>query len=119
MHELSIADAIVATAVRHAGGRRVTRVEVKVGRLRQVVPSALEFSFELVAQGTPVEGAELQLEEVPVRVRCLVCAEESGRDEFPLSCRACGALDVEVIAGEELYVEELEVEEAGEPAARR
>ena len=42
MHELSIAEALVAITARHAGDRRVHRVEVKVGHLRQVVPAALE-----------------------------------------------------------------------------
>ena len=54
MHELSIAQAIVDVATRNAGKARVTRVFVRVGQLRQVVPSALEFSFELCAHGTPV-----------------------------------------------------------------
>ena len=61
MHELSIAESVVQIAGRHANGRRVTKVCLKVGHLRQVVPSALAFSFELVAQGTSVEGAELLL----------------------------------------------------------
>jgi hydrogenase nickel incorporation protein HypA/HybF len=111
MHELSIADALVEIAVRHAGDRRVTRVEVRVGHLRQVVPSALELAFELVAHGTPVDGAELVLEHVSAAGRCPVCGAESELDGFPLACAACGSLDVEVIRGEELQVEWLEVEE--------
>ena len=50
MHELSIAGAIVATVERHAGGRAVTSVRVRVGRLRQVVPESLEFCFGIVAR---------------------------------------------------------------------
>ena len=111
MHELSIAQSIVDIAVRHARGRRVSRVEVAVGHLRQVVPSALEFAFGLVADGTPVEGAELVLNVVPVTVRCRTCGEESVLDDFPLLCRACHSADVAVIAGEELLVESLDVEE--------
>jgi hydrogenase nickel incorporation protein HypA/HybF len=111
MHELSIAEAIVAIVDRHAEGRRVSRVEVSVGHLRQVVPTALSFAFELVAQGTALEGAELVLEHVPAAGRCRACAAESGLDGFPLACRECGAHDVEVIAGEELLVESLDLEE--------
>lgn len=111
MHELSLADAVVAIARDHARGRRVRAVEVKVGRLRQVVPDALEFAFELVAAGTEVEGAELRVEHVPVRVRCARCAAENEAPEFPLACAACGGLDVEVVAGDELLVESLEIEE--------
>jgi hydrogenase nickel incorporation protein HypA/HybF len=111
LHELAIAESVVQIADRHAAGRRVTKVYLKVGHLRQVVPSALAFGFELVAQGTQVEGAELAVEEVPVTGRCRGCGAESQPAGFPLQCRECGGFDLEITAGEELYVESLEMEE--------
>ena len=117
MHELAIADSVVRIADRHAEGRRVTKVYLKVGHLRQVVPSALTFSFELVAQGTPVEGAELEIEEIPVAGKCRACGAESRPESFPLQCAACDSLDLDLIAGEELYVESLEMEETQELTA--
>lgn len=119
MHELSLAAAIVEIAERHARGRRVTRVELEVGRLRQVVPEALAFGFELVAQGTPVEGAELALEELPVRVECGSCRAETAAEAFPLACARCGSPDVEVVGGEELHVVALELEDEPVVAVRR
>jgi hydrogenase nickel incorporation protein HypA/HybF len=116
VHELSIAQSLVEIADRHAGGRSVMRVEVKVGRLRQVVPDALDFAFELVAQGTPVEGAELVLEDVPAAGVCASCGSETPLPELPLACRHCGSLHVEVTQGEELRVEALEIERPAEPA---
>jgi hydrogenase nickel incorporation protein HypA/HybF len=112
VHELAIADSIVRIASEHAAGRRVASVEVVVGRLRQVVPSALEFSFGLVAEGTPVEGAALAIEDVEAGGRCRRCGAESRFGDFPFACGACGSLDVEVTQGEELYVASLELEEA-------
>jgi hydrogenase nickel incorporation protein HypA/HybF len=110
MHELSIADAVVTIASRHAAGRKVTRVELRVGHLRQVVPDALRFAFELVAQGTEVEGAELVMEEVPAMVRCRECGAETVLEAFPAHCAACGTLDVDVAGGDELLVDSLELE---------
>jgi hydrogenase nickel incorporation protein HypA/HybF len=111
MHELSIAASIVDIAVRHGRGRRVSRVEVTVGHLRQVVPSALAYAFELVAEGTLLAGAELVLEEVPASGRCRTCGAESRLGTFPLVC-PCGSVDLEIVCGEELRVESLDVEEA-------
>jgi hydrogenase nickel incorporation protein HypA/HybF len=111
LHELAIADSVVQIASRHADGRQVTKVYLKVGHLRQVVPSALAFSFELVAQGTPVEGAELEMEEVPVLGRCRECGVESRLESFPLQCGSCGGFELQILEGEELYVDSLELEE--------
>ncbi len=111
MHELSIADAVVQVASKHAAGRRVTRVEVKVGYLRQVVPSALEFAWQLVTEGTSLQDAELAIEEVPPRGHCRGCATETTMESFPLQCGRCGGLDVELLAGEELLVDALELED--------
>ncbi|HWT22578.1 MAG TPA: hydrogenase maturation nickel metallochaperone HypA [Solirubrobacteraceae bacterium] len=112
MHELSIAESVVRIAERHADGRPVAKVELKVGHLRQVVPPALTFAFELVAQGTCLEGAELAIEEVPPAGRCRRCDTEAELDGLPLHCPACGGLDLELLRGEELLVDALEIEDA-------
>jgi hydrogenase nickel incorporation protein HypA/HybF len=111
MHELSIAEGVIGVVERHAHGRRVAKVELKVGYLRQVVPSALSFAFGLVAEGTVAEGAELEMEEVPAAGRCRACGAETPLPELPLTCRACGSFEVEVTCGEELLVDSLELEE--------
>jgi hydrogenase nickel incorporation protein HypA/HybF len=112
LHELSIADSVVRIAGHQADGRRVTRVQMKVGYLRQVVPSSLAFGFELLSRGTPVEGAELEIEQVPVEGRCRGCGLEGRLGGFPLMCPGCGGFDLEILKGEELIVESLELEEA-------
>ena len=70
MHELSLSSAIVNTVVKHAEGRRVLVVELRVGKLRQVIPDTLEFYFEFVARGTVCEGARLE-QEVDRRAACV------------------------------------------------
>jgi hydrogenase nickel incorporation protein HypA/HybF len=112
LHELSIAESVIRIASRQADGRRVTKVQMKVGYLRQVVPSALTFGFGLLAEGTPVEGAELEMEHIPAEGKCRLCGVENRLDSFPLQCMKCGGFDLEILKGEELMVESLELEEA-------
>ena len=64
MHELSICNAIASTAAKHADGRSVTQVTVQIGHLRQVVPDALQFSWEVVSEATVLKDAALVIEQV-------------------------------------------------------
>lgn len=110
MHELSLAGAIVNTAEKHARGRRVEVVNLRVGRLRQVVPESLEFYFGFVSKGTLCEGAALRQDLIPGRLRC-GCGQEWTL-ELPLfKCPECGRVDVEVISGDEFEVDTIELEE--------
>jgi hydrogenase nickel incorporation protein HypA/HybF len=130
MHELSLSSAIVDTALRHCDGRRVTRVDVRVGRLRQVVPDSLAFYFEIVARDTLCDGAELELEQIAARLRCDECGIDWDPAPPPLAthepfagaglppvpsfrCPGCGGASSEVLAGDELEVESIEVADAG------
>jgi hydrogenase nickel incorporation protein HypA/HybF len=124
MHELSIASAIVDTALRHADERRVTRVDVRVGALRQVVPDSLDFYFEIVARDTACESARLELELVQAWLRCPTCGHEWDPAPAPVAghealapvlpafrCPACEGAETEVVRGSELEVESIEITE--------
>jgi hydrogenase nickel incorporation protein HypA/HybF len=110
VHELSISSAVVATAVRHAKGRRVTAVQVRVGALRQVVPDSLSFYFGIVARETVCEGAALELELIAARLRCEDCETEWAAEAPAFRCPACAGAAVSVVCGDELEVESIEVD---------
>jgi hydrogenase nickel incorporation protein HypA/HybF len=105
MHELSIASAVLASARRHAAGRPLAVVRLRVGALRQVVPGSLTFYWEVVA---PDVRLEQQL--VPLRVRCEECGAEWEPAEPAFRCRTCGG-EARPITGEELEIESIDVEE--------
>jgi hydrogenase nickel incorporation protein HypA/HybF len=121
VHELAVAKAIVAAAGRHAEGRPVSVVRVRVGRLRQVVPEYLSFYFEVAAKETLCQGASLEWERVDSRLACSDCGEQwdpapppaREQDELVVRfrCPACGSADHHVISGDELVVESIDVSE--------
>jgi hydrogenase nickel incorporation protein HypA/HybF len=115
VHELSVATAVVDTAVKHADGRQVAAVHVQAGRLRQVVPASLCFYFEIVARDTVCEGARLDLIESDPRLRCEDCGDEWSPDWAMFRCPRCASPNTTVLSGDELLVEYIEVEEK-EPA---
>jgi len=115
MHEFSVASAIVDTVVRHADGRRVSVVTVRCGQLRQVVPDSLDFAFGIVSRETVCEGARLEQEVVPARLSCSSCGEEWEISLPIFRCLTCDTTDVQVVAGEELEVDTIEVSEEEAP----
>jgi hydrogenase nickel incorporation protein HypA/HybF len=111
MHEMALAEGILGVVLDAAHGQPVRRVRVRVGALQRVLPESLRFCFELAAQETAAAGAAVDIDEVLARVRCRGCRAESPVEDAVFQCRACGAFDVEVVAGQELLVAGLELED--------
>jgi hydrogenase nickel incorporation protein HypA/HybF len=109
MHELAITQSVVDTIVERTDRARVTAVRLVIGKVSGVVPDAVRFCFELVAAGSPVEGARLEIEEPAGRGRCRACAGEFACDGLVVLC-PCGSADVEVLGGDELLIRSVEVE---------
>lgn len=109
MHELGITRSVVAIASEHAHGAKVLRVTLEIGKLAAILPDAVRFCFDLCAQGTAVEGARLDIVEIPGRARCRQCGDQVMLEQ-PYGRCVCGSADLELLAGEELKIKEMEVE---------
>jgi hydrogenase nickel incorporation protein HypA/HybF len=112
MHELSIALSIldlVAEEAERRGGR-VVAVHLKLGPLSGVAKEALLSAYDLAREGTPLAGADLRIEEVPVVARCPACAAARTLVFPHLCCPTCGAPTPDVVSGREREVVALEIE---------
>jgi hydrogenase nickel incorporation protein HypA/HybF len=117
MHELSIALSMIQMASEESSrhnANRVTALHLKLGPLSGVVKEALSFSYEIACKGTPLEGSQLVIEEIPVVIRCSNCMSQDEVDIHELRCPRCGRLSSDVIQGRELQVVSLELEELEE-----
>ncbi|WZO98780.1 hydrogenase maturation nickel metallochaperone HypA [Isosphaeraceae bacterium EP7] len=108
MHELAIAQEIVAIVSDCAAGARVTRVVLEVGKLAAVLPDAVQFCFELCVEGTSLEGASLVIIETPGLARCRECGGNVPLVR-PFGRCECGGTDLEWLSGEQLKIKEFEV----------
>lgn len=114
MHELSIANAILERVGQEAErrtGARFLKVGVRVGELSGVDPDALSFSFEALVKDSPWEPLELQIEVRPWVQRCRCCGHEFQVRDAETACPRCSAADTLCVAGNELDITFLEVEE--------
>jgi hydrogenase nickel incorporation protein HypA/HybF len=114
MHELSIAQSIIEIVednIRPIRIKKVKSVTVKVGRMSNVLPDSLIFGFDSLIIGTSLEGAELIIEDIPVKIKCRKCLNDTEIEHMNFICASCGSTDFEMLSGRELSVGEIEVEE--------
>jgi hydrogenase nickel incorporation protein HypA/HybF len=111
MHELGITRNVVAIVSDAARGRRVRRVTLEIGSLAGVMSDAIAFCFPVVAEGTVLEGAELDIRIIEARARCKSCGTEFTMQTLYAPC-ACGSRQIERLCGEELKIATMELEEA-------
>ena len=122
MHDVTAAQRIAATVLQAAQEQeaaRVERVEIALGAMTMIDPEQLEFWLEQVLRGSVAEGAEVQIEQLPLRVRCGACDYE-GEVEVPddpiyhlmpfaPQCSECGSDRLEVLAGDACVVRGIRV----------
>jgi hydrogenase nickel incorporation protein HypA/HybF len=112
MHELSVCQALIAQvediAARH-GAVGVKTVKLRIGPLSGIEKTLLEHAYPLASAGTLGEHASLEIRMSPVRVRCQTCGEETEASLNQLLCGACGDFHTQLVSGDELLLESVEL----------
>jgi len=113
MHEANFTKQIVEAvlkSLKECPGEPKT-VKVQVGAMLHLVPDSVRMHYQLLTQGTKLEGISLELTEIHVKVRCRRCAHEGMvEDHHLLMCTACDSIDVALTAGNEILIDAVECE---------
>ena len=113
MHEMAIAEGIVDVALdtlKANEGTIIHAIQVQIGVLSGVEPDALHFCFDAVTQGTPAQGAKLDIETIPMKGRCLDCHQEFSMEQYLHVCPHCESCAVEELQGRELRVASIDMD---------
>ncbi len=113
MHELSVTESLLEIALRHARqaqASQVTALHLVVGQLASIVDDSVQFYWDFVSKDTLAEGAKLHFRRIPAELECQACHHGYPLTGSALVCPACGASQVKILAGEEFYLESIEIE---------
>jgi hydrogenase nickel incorporation protein HypA/HybF len=113
MHELSVAHAVVSTVVDAlpSPDSRVLQVRLRIGELSGIVPQALEFAYDVAAQGTPLEDAALVIERSPIIVDCPSCGHQTIASAQDFRCPSCEQPCGNVVGGKEMEIVDITLDE--------
>jgi hydrogenase nickel incorporation protein HypA/HybF len=111
MHELGIIQnlfTIIEEVAEENNLIKIHTVKLKLGKLQQIVPEMFTFAFEIVAKGTKTEGATLDVEYVPIKMRCNTCNNEFIVEEHVYICPECAQTSLTMLEGMEIILESVE-----------
>jgi hydrogenase nickel incorporation protein HypA/HybF len=113
MHELSVTESLLKISVEHAekaDARRVTDLHIVIGDLASMVDDSIQFYWDIIARGTIAEQATLHFRRVPAELQCNTCGESYRPTDRELVCPACHGIGAKIVAGEEFFLESIDVE---------
>ena len=113
VHELSITQNILDIALQAAAQQKASRIReirLRMGPFSGVVPECVQMYLDVLAKGTPAEGAKIKVTTVPLKVLCRDCGREGEIDRAHIACPFCGSLRLKRLSGREFLVESLEVD---------
>jgi hydrogenase nickel incorporation protein HypA/HybF len=113
MHELSIAQNMVDLVIKQAeesGATRIGKINLVIGEMTGVADRCMQFYFDLLSKDTLAQGALLSFKMVPLKARCKDCGHTFEFEEDSSECPSCKQTKLEIISGNELFVESIEVE---------
>ncbi len=110
MHELTIITSIfniIEEIAEENQLTKITKVTLKIGKLRNVYPEMLRNAFKIVSKETNAEDADLHINSIPVKMRCKNCSHEFlVNDNY--CCKKCGDYSLDILEGDEIIIETIE-----------
>jgi hydrogenase nickel incorporation protein HypA/HybF len=113
MHELKIAEdlsVIVLDTAHDNNLSKVTRVNIIFGQMVQIVPDIFEFAFRETVRDSVAQNAELDIEIIPIKIKCKNCGSVFQVADYLFACNFCYSTDIEIIQGKEIFITSIEGE---------
>ena len=113
MHELAVTQSILDISLRHAqkvDAKRIVSINLVMGRFSSIVDDSVQFYWDMIAEGTIAQGANLHFERIPAEMTCQDCGHVFEPTEETFACPSCLSPRVRLSRGDELRVESIDVE---------
>ena len=111
MHEIKLTQGLVGLldkALEDPQVKSVKKVHIKVGKLHYIVPEIMQSAFESTPKNDKLKTAKLEIEVLPVILKCLECSKEHCLDEQQYNVECCENARGEIISGKEFILEGIE-----------
>jgi len=113
MHELAVTQSILNIALENAqkvDAKQITGINLLVGQMASLLDDSIQFYWDILSEGTIAVGAKLNITRIPTEMRCFDCGQIFSPSPETFDCPACKSIRVQVIQGDEMRVDSIDVE---------
>ena len=113
MHELAVTQSLLEITLRHAqnaNARQVDNLYLVIGQLSSIIDDFVQFYWDIVAKDTIAEGSRLNFRRIDTQMECHDCQQIYTPGDHQFDCPNCGSSQVRILAGEEFYLEAIDVQ---------
>jgi len=113
MHELSVTENILDISLRYArenNAKKINDIYLVIGDLSTIVDDSVQFYWNIISDNTIAKDACLHFKRIPAKLRCQECTTEYLLSESEFSCPHCNSHNVQIIAGDEFYLEAIDID---------
>jgi len=115
MHEYPITQEIINIASKYAlkdGCKKVCRISLVMGENCGYLADSIAMYFDIIAEGSPCDGAKLEFENIEAKLECKSCGKLFRRRPFEFSCPVpgCDGEGMPTEIGREFYIKSIEIE---------
>ncbi len=114
MHEVSIAQAIIDSVrqVKQVREKKIIGINIRLGEWSHLKEDNLNFVYQvMVAESKQFCNSSLNFDKVQAQSRCRDCHQIFTPRDYSPVCPNCSSIDTELIAGRELEIISVEVED--------
>jgi hydrogenase nickel incorporation protein HypA/HybF len=108
MHEQHQVQKLINDIVAEARGKgipKVTELTVVMGDLLGFDEGSVRLYFEMLGEGTLLEGARISFRKVPGELHCPKCRKDFLKKGSALNCPVCGTQGIPTEKGKEFFAE--------------
>jgi hydrogenase nickel incorporation protein HypA/HybF len=113
VHELSITESILNTAIKYAQkekAHKVTDINLVIGDLSSIVDDSVQFYWEIISKGTICENSILHFHRIPATVLCQDCQINYQLEHDLTPCPKCSGTNIKILSGDDFKMDSIEIQ---------
>lgn len=110
MHEFTLTQNLLDTALKNAQSKRIVHVNLLIGPFSEEREESIQFYWRDLAKGTPGEGAKLHFRHMKFDAKCLACGGSLSLENNGSICAYCQSDRSHPLNEDEVRLESIELE---------